>query len=138
MEDLPALVQIDTQSNPYPWTLGLFTSTLNSQQNFWVVEQNGRVVAFLVWQHTVDEAEIYHFAVDKRHRRKGIGQSLLDKMTEDCRSRNVHKIFLEVRASNLGAQAFYLENSFKQISIRHHYYTTSTGQEDALIMKCLC
>ena len=138
IHDLLTLVQIDTQSNPYPWTLIQFTNTLNSNQNFWIADDNGQVLGFLVWQNSPDEAEIYHFAIDKQHRRQGIGQTLFDRMTDFCRNMNVHKIFLEVRASNLGAQAFYQENGFKQISLRRNYYTTTTGQEDALIMKCLC
>ncbi len=136
--DLAVLAQIDAQSNPFPWTLAQFIGTLHSNQNFWVVEKAQQVIAYLIWQSSFDEAEIYHFAVDKGHRRQKVGQSLLDKMFDSCRAINIHKIFLEVRLSNLGAQAFYKENGFRQIAIRPNYYHTATGLEDALIMKALC
>lgn len=136
--DLAKLVHIDAQSNPFPWTLAQFSSTLHSDQNFWVVEQDAEPIGYLIWQSSFDEAEIYHFSVDKEHRRQKVGQALLDKMLECCREINVHKIFLEVRLSNIGAQAFYKENSFRQIAVRSNYYHTATGLEDALIMKALC
>ena len=59
-------------------------------------------------------------------------------MLEDCRDNGIHKIFLEVRRSNVGAQAFYRENLFRQIAVRKDYYTVGNGYEDALIMERLC
>ncbi len=137
--DLPALVCIDEQSNPHPWTLTQYESALENNQLIWVAEnQHGVVCAFLVWQKTVDEAEIYNIAVAKLFRRNKFGQQLLDEMLEDCRHCGVHKIFLEVRRSNTAAQAFYRENRFRQIAIRKDYYTINSHYEDALIMERLC
>lgn len=136
--DLAKLVQIDAQCNPFPWSLAQFMSSLHSDQKLWVVEKAQQVIAYLIWQNSFDEAEIYHFAVDEHHRRQKVGQSLIEKMFEVCREMNIHTIFLEVRLSNLGAQAFYKENNFRQIAVRPNYYNTPTGLEDALIMKAPC
>ena len=119
LDDLPALVAIDREANPHPWTLAQYESALQSDQLIWVAENDqGTVCAFLVWQKTLDEAEIYNIAVAKSFRRNRFGQNLLDKMLEECRENNVHKIFLEVRRSNIGAQAFYRDNLFRQIAAR--------------------
>ena len=139
LDDLPTLVAIDRQSNPHPWTLAQYESALQSDQLIWVVENDqGMVCAFLVWQKTLDEAEIYNIAVAKSFRRNRFGQRLLDKMLEQCRESGVHKIFLEVRRSNTGAQAFYRDNLFRQIAVRKDYYTIGIRYEDALIMERLC
>ncbi len=139
LNDLTSLVLIDRQSNFHPWTLAQYESALRNHQLIWVVESKiDGICAFLVWQKTIDEAEIYNIAVALPFRRHKLGQNLLDKMLEDCRDNGIHKIFLEVRRSNVGAQAFYRENLFRQIAVRKDYYTVGNGYEDALIMERLC
>lgn len=79
------------------------------------------------------EIEIYNLAVDKIHRKKGIGRLLIQKIIQvGIRSRTT-SIWLEVRASNSTAVSFYKENNFKEVYRRKNFY--SHPQEDALVMK---
>jgi ribosomal-protein-alanine N-acetyltransferase len=81
------------------------------------------------WPH---EAEIFNIAVKPDHR--GKGRSLLDRFLQICVERDVAKVWLDVRASNLTAQTFYEKNGFVRIGMRKNFY--SNPVEDGLLM-CL-
>jgi len=55
---------------------------------------------------------IHDFSVDPRFRRKGIGEAMLDKITDYCRENDFCKITLEVRYDNDGAQRLYRRKGF--------------------------
>ena len=54
---------------------------------------------------------------------QGLEKALLEK--------NIEKIFLEVRLSNLPAQNLYIKNGFNRINVRKSYYSDG---EDAVVM----
>ena len=43
-------------------------------------------------------------------------------------------LFLEVRPSNLAAQALYTRFGFRRVSVRKAYYPSHSGREDALVL----
>ena len=65
----------------------------------------------------------------KSYQRQGYGQKLFDKMVKDMK--DVKKITLEVRASNIKGINFYTKNGFKQVGVRKKYYKNG---EDALLL----
>jgi ribosomal-protein-alanine N-acetyltransferase len=62
--------------------------------------------------------------VEKRYRRKGIAQKLLEFVIDNNRPESVS---LEVRADNNEAINFYLKNGFQKVSIREKYYGSVDG-----------
>jgi len=80
----------------------------------------------------VEEAHLVTIAVDPVHRRKGLGELLLVAMLEWADQLGARVMTLEVRASNLGAQALYRKYGFSTQGLRKHYY--SDNGEDALLM----
>jgi len=80
----------------------------------------------------VEEAHLVTIAVDPMHRRKGLGELLLAEMLDWADRLGARVMTLEVRVSNLGAQALYRKYGFITQGLRKHYY--SDNGEDALLM----
>jgi ribosomal protein S18 acetylase RimI-like enzyme len=99
-----------------------------------VAEIEGEVVGFLVTRRLVEgEAEILNLAVGSGFRRRGVARVLLEKAFERWPGR----WFLEVRASNGGAQLFYKNMGFQKIGVRPGYYPTENGKspEEGIVME---
>lgn len=100
-----------------------------------VAENNHKkVIGFLVARLIMQEScgELYNIAVIDQYKRKGIGESLLSYLTNQCVMNNLGQINLEVRESNQNAIDFYLKLDFKTVGIRKSFYTQPT--ENAVTM----
>lgn len=80
----------------------------------------------------VDEAHITTIAVRKAYRRQGIGEFLLISIIDMAIQMNAKIVTLEVRVSNIPAQALYEKYGFQRVGLRRAYYTDNG--EDALLM----
>jgi ribosomal-protein-alanine N-acetyltransferase len=92
-----------------------------------------RIVGFVIFHVVSGVCEIYNIAVDANHARTGVGKQLMQTVIEESRKRNVEKVVLEVRKSNVGAIRFYDAFQFKIIGERKNYY--SSPIEDAFVME---
>ena len=79
-----------------------------------------------------DETHIVDIASRPEHRRQGIGEALLFGILDIARCCNSRVATLEVRVSNLAAQAIYTKFGFNEVGFRKGYYLDN--REDALIM----
>lgn len=104
-------------------------SEKNNGASFYVIENDDVVIGYIGRYYFFQEAEVLNFVVDESHQRQGYGQKLFDKMVEDMK--DVKKITLEVRASNIKGINFYTKNGFKQVGVRKKYYKNG---EDALLL----
>ena len=77
------------------------------------------------------EAHISTIAVRPELRRRGIGELLLVAMIDRATDLGAKVATLEVRVSNTAAQSLYRKYGFRQVGLRHRYYSNN---EDALIM----
>ena len=59
---------------------------------------------------------------------------MIENLFKECRKKNIHDIFLEVRASNSSAIRLYEKKGFNEIGIRKNYYKIIDGKEDAILM----
>ena len=110
----------------------LLASELSEKNNgvsFYVIENDDVVVGYIGRYYFFQEAEVLNFVVDESYQRQGYGQKLFDKMVKDMK--DVKKITLEVRASNIKGINFYTKNGFKQVGVRKKYYKNG---EDALLL----
>lgn len=80
----------------------------------------------------VDEAHISTLAIRHDMRRRGLGEFLLAGVIDEARRLRARLVTLEVRVSNLAAQALYAKYGFKETGRRRKYYPDN--DEDALIM----
>ena len=117
-----------------PWSENSVRSELENPLSTWLIALEGETVLGYVGSQTVlDEADIMNVAVAPDHRRQGIARLLLERLEEALRSRNVHSLTLEVRASNEPAKALYASLGYVRVGRRPNYYFKP--REDALILR---
>jgi ribosomal-protein-alanine N-acetyltransferase len=134
LEDVPAVHEIDRLSFSLPWPERSFRYEIaeNPVSRGWVADVDGRVAAMLVLWLVEDEIHIATIATHPDFRRQGIGESLMIEALQAARVEGARRVFLEVRAGNLGAQALYKKYGFIVDGVRLRYY--KDNNEDAILM----
>jgi [ribosomal protein S18]-alanine N-acetyltransferase len=136
LTDIPALQELEQQCNPSPWSAAQLSSSINTLQPVWVIDQPEHgIIAMLVWQKLPDEAEIHLLNTHPAHRRQGYAQQLLEHLFQWAQQHHINRILLEVRASNYGALQIYKHNGFQRCGLRKNYYHNG---EDAVLMEKPC
>jgi ribosomal-protein-alanine N-acetyltransferase len=137
--DVEQVYDIDNKSFSLPWSTRSFRYevTENLASRSWVAEwreASGQswIAGMLVIWLVVDEAHVGTLATHPQYRRRGIGQRLLAHALLDAYERGARTVFLEVRRSNLNAQALYRKFGFVEDGVRPHYYVDNN--EDALLL----
>lgn len=92
------------------------------------------VGGFAVFHRVMDEAELRNIAVNPSYQRRGMARALLAAGVLALREFGVRQLFLEVRASNQPALAFYRTAGFQLLYTRRDYYHDPV--EAALVMAC--
>ncbi len=130
-----AILDIEEQVYPKPWTAGVFASEIDqvrSGSRYYVVGLlEGSIIGYGGLMFVSDEAHVTNVAVDPNRRREGTGRRLLAHLVETAIGRGAHSLTLEVRVSNEAAIGLYRDFGFVPAGIRQRYYENS---EDALVM----
>jgi len=130
--DVPAIYRIEVQSFKDPYSPLLLMNLLALYPyGVFVAESEWGVVGYMIIRIIAQKGHIIALAVDKRHRNNSIGTQMLNKAVEVFKERGVDGAWLEVRASNLHAQRFYLGRGFMRIIQVEEYYGDG---EDAEIL----
>lgn len=131
---LRAVLRIEAETHPRPWSLSLFMSemALRSSRAYYVARVEGLVVGYVGLMMSGDEAHVTTIAVDPNWHRRKIGTRLLLVAARDAIRRGGTALTLEVRMSNRGAQEMYRRFGFRPAGVRKNYYVETN--EDALIM----
>jgi ribosomal-protein-alanine N-acetyltransferase len=132
--DLDVVLHIEREVHAHPWTLGNFSDALRSKYVCKVYEVNKKTLGYAVLMQAVDEAELLDIAIDAQHQRHGWGRKLLEEMMVLARRADMHRVVLEVRASNVAALGLYRSMGFADIGLRRDYYQAENGREDAILM----
>ena len=134
IEDAHAIYEIEQQSFSVPWRLESVLAELEGAENklYMVICEENHIVGYAGAWLVYDEGQITNIAVLPSARGKGYGSKLTKQLINECFSRGMHEIFLEVRISNLAALAMYRNLGFSVKGIRKDYYSEPT--EDAYIM----
>ena len=100
----------------------------------WLVldDGEGRVLAYAGLWLVIDEAHVLNVAVHPDAQRQGNGRRILTALIELAWENGIGLMTLEVRRSNLPAQALYHACGFLDVGYRKRYY--EDNREDALIM----
>ena len=91
-----------------------------------------RVAGFIAARMNADELHVNNIGVREEYRRRGLGGLLLGAALGAAAGRGATGAVLEVRASNLAAQALYARFGFAVAGRRKNYYRDPP--EDALVM----
>jgi len=134
MNDLEAIMVIESQIYPYPWTSGNFSDSLNSGYSACVLLHNEEIIGYSLMMMVLDEAHLLNLSIAKNYQRQGLGRYLLEHMVDIAKNNQMVNMFLEVRQSNISAIALYENMGFNEMGIRRGYYPAINGREDAVLM----
>ncbi|HNT54431.1 MAG TPA: ribosomal protein S18-alanine N-acetyltransferase [Anaerolineaceae bacterium] len=139
LEDVERVYEIDCLSFSLPWPERSyrFELTQNPNSRPWVAEVLGAesrraIAGMLVLWVVIDEGHIGTIAIHPDWRRRGIAQCLLAHALLAAVPLGIDRVMLEVRHTNLAAQALYRRFGFVEDGIRRRYYRDNG--EDAILM----
>ncbi|MEI7546934.1 MAG: ribosomal protein S18-alanine N-acetyltransferase [Actinomycetota bacterium] len=134
---LAAILQIEQASYPRPWTTGVFQSEIDlmrrGERRYLVARDGSELVGYGGLMFVLDDAHVTNIAVAPSRQRQGIATRVLAELAWQAIARDCHALTLEVRISNVGAQALYREFGFAPAGVRKKYYE---NVEDAIVMWC--
>lgn len=131
--DLRAVLRIEEQVYPRPWSAQVFRSELaHGTDRCYVAACVGpRLVGYAGEFLVLEDAHVTNIAVDPRWQRHGIGSRLLLTLARVAILRQAKNLTLEVRVSNTAAQGMYRRFGFAPAGVRRRYYENT---EDAIVM----
>ena len=127
---MAAISELENTSFKDPFPAYFLSQLADANPNtFLVAEVNGNIVGYAVVDNWTDQQHLVSIAVSAALRKKGIGQALLNGITE-----RLHEgpLGLEVRKSNFAAIELYHKNGFTDTGMAHSYYKDG---EDAIQME---
>jgi ribosomal-protein-alanine N-acetyltransferase len=135
-KDLDFVTLIETKGNEYYTSRDDMMKLLRKRSVVAMVaiegenEDNGEIVGFVIYELMNRRIQLHNLVVSQKHRKKGIGSILIDKLKEKLSKRN--KISAEVRETNLQVQMFLKSKDFNAVEMLRNYFL-DTG-EDAFVM----
>jgi [ribosomal protein S18]-alanine N-acetyltransferase len=134
--DLEAIVLIENEIYPFPWTRGNFQDALSAGYSAWMLLGPRReIVTYSIVMIALDEAHLLNLSVARSYQRCGHGWRTLEWMAQRAREYGARSMLLEVRPSNLDALRLYARYGFARIGFRRGYYPALGGREDAIVMR---
>jgi len=98
-----------------------------------LVYEDGAVQGFVVASQIGADWELENLVVVQQAQRRGVGSALLDRLMTTIQQHRGESVFLEVRASNVAARAFYEKHGFQIAGRRRGYYQHPA--EDAVLYR---
>lgn len=132
--DLGEVVAIESVIYSHPWTRGNFADSLVAGYECRTWRLGRELVGYFVLMVAAGEAHLLNLSIAAAHQRSGHGSALLREASLLATRLGARSMFLEVRPSNLGAQALYRRFGFRQLGVRRGYYPAHFGREDALVL----
>tara|TARA_B100001094_G_C18046687_1_gene727809 strand:+ start:220 stop:696 length:477 start_codon:yes stop_codon:yes gene_type:complete len=131
---LNSILNIEKESNPYPWTETNFKDCIEKGYYSLALEEKEKLIGFAIMAISSEESHLLNIGIEKTSRGSGYGEKLLKKMIIAAEVMGSKKIILEVRISNTIAYHLYKKLGFVEIGIRKKYYRLPEGREDAFVM----
>lgn len=116
----------------WSWTPARVTRNLRRPETAGVVAQLRRqMVGFAIMHFGDEDANLNLLAVDPEYQGAGIGRWMVEWLEASALVAGVAVVYLQVRASNRAAQAFYAKLGYREVRHMAGYYS---GREAALCM----
>ena len=140
LSQLDAIVSIELDSSSYPWSRTQLKESIRNPNNLcYSATYEGDIIGYLIVMVTGKTADILNIGINPDNQRKGYGGLLMSYLYKELKNRLIEELFLEVRESNQSAISFYLNQGFKEISIRKNYYKSNSNElsssENGIIMR---
>jgi [ribosomal protein S18]-alanine N-acetyltransferase len=135
--DVAAIQTIEQVSYPKPWSAAVFQSEIEmarrGERHYVVARRDGQLVGYAGLMFVVGDAHVTNIACAPAQQRSGVATRLLAELAWEAIRRECSALTLEVRVSNVGAQALYSRFGFAPVGVRKNYYE---NVEDAIVMWC--
>ncbi len=138
LEDVAAVAELEPRCFPAPWPASTYRHELmhNRLGFYWVIRSAPAsglppLLAYGGYWLMGDEAHIVTIASHPEWRRQQLGEWILLEMLAQIHEQQGATVTLEVRVSNLAAQALYRKMGFEEVGRRQRYYLDNG--EDALL-----
>ena len=132
---IPEIAALERETFSAPWDEASIRAELENPLALWLVaaDTEGKVLGYVGSQTVFEDADILNVCVAAKARRQGIAEALMLELEKRLIPKNVEKITLEVRASNLPAILLYEKLGYAKVGLRKGYY--EKPREDALILQ---
>ena len=127
-----AIAGLEQECFADPWSKDAVLESAESGVLFLLFEEKGEILGYAGMQIVLDEGYVTNVAVNRNHRKKGIGNALVKGLISAARERKLSFVSLEVRPSNTAAISLYSKLGFAEVGRRKNFYSHPT--EDGLIM----
>lgn len=131
-KDIPEVANIEARVFSMPWSEQGFADALKQDTIFVTAKQEEQVVGYCGMYCSFEEGEITNVAVLPEAQNHGIGKKIISGLLRAAQEKNIRRIVLEVRVSNLPAIRLYEGFGFRKAGIRKGFY--EKPREDAAIM----
>lgn len=145
-DDLDAMLALEQAAHAHPWSRNVlagsfgtryFTGSLWLPQQQTATEAGQGLLGYFIADGILDESTLMNICVAPEQQGQGFGRQLLTHYLHLCERQNITQSWLEVRASNMAAQALYQACGYQESGRRRHYYQSVAGAEDAVLMALL-
>ena len=134
-ERLDAVLHIEQQAYPHPWTRGNFNDAIRSGYQGQLLMAGDELLGYFVAMKGVDEVHLLNITVAPAYQRQGWARVMLDALAIWARGQGADWLWLEVRVSNARAIGVYENHGYRRVGLRKRYYPAEHGQrEDAVVM----
>ena len=99
----------------------------NSFTKYFIYEENYNIIGFVNYYDLYERFEIANIYVLEDYRCKGIASSLVTKVIDVGKQKNIENITLEVKKDNDAAIALYKKFDFIPVAVRERYYNGVDG-----------
>lgn len=132
--DVPAMRRIEAQApTAAHWSEDEYDRIFAGDPPRLAIVIGDTVQGFLIANQIGPEWELENIAVAAGARRRGLASALLGHFLAVVKQQGGDSVFLEVRASNTAARAFYAKYGFAETGRRRHYY--QHPDEDAVLYR---
>ena len=135
--DIDAVLALEVQAYPYPWSRGNFIDSLAAGYTTELrLDAQDRLLGYFVALPGFEEMHLLNLTVAPLVQRAGHGQALMQRLLAIARARADAALWLEVRLSNAAARSLYQRLGFAEVSRRRFDYPAAGQQrEDALVLR---
>lgn len=134
--DVDAMLDIEQAVYSHPWSRGNFTDSLSAAYWAWTGRNEQGLCAYWLAMPVLDEVHLLNLAVHPDHWGRGLATQAVAHLLAQAAAQRMREVWLEVRQSNVRAQALYQRCGFSAIGRRRAYYPADAGQrEDAILMR---